>query len=77
MKIFISCQECFEQNLDGSQPYAYLKVTSINESSIFEFECPMGHQSKTVLRTPKHELLFTIGANAFIDGYFREVINQS
>ncbi|MEQ1485025.1 MAG: hypothetical protein ABL913_05560 [Methyloglobulus sp.] len=47
---------------------------SVCDDGIYEFECPQGHHTTTVLRTPKHEVLYTIGANAFLDGYFRDAI---
>jgi hypothetical protein len=41
---------------------------------VYEFECPNGHRTTTILRTPKHEVLYAIGANAYLDGYLRESI---
>ena len=52
----------------------YSRLYSVRDDGIYEFECPEGHRSTTVLRTPKHEVLFTIASNALLDGYLREAI---
>jgi hypothetical protein len=46
----------------------------VRDDGIYRFECPEGHQSITVLRTPKHEVLFTIASNALLDGYLRDSV---
>ncbi|HEY9596348.1 MAG TPA: hypothetical protein V6D33_01600 [Cyanophyceae cyanobacterium] len=52
----------------------YSRLCSVRDDGIYEFECPEGHRTVTVLRTPKHEVLFTIACNALVDGYLREAI---
>jgi glutamyl/glutaminyl-tRNA synthetase len=52
----------------------YSRLCSIRDDGIYEFKCPEGHQSLTVLRTPKHEVLFTIASNALLGGYLRDAV---
>jgi hypothetical protein len=58
----------------GESRTAYSRVCSIRDDGVYEFECPNGHRSITVLSTPKHEVLYTIGVNALLDGYLREAL---
>lgn len=74
MRLEISCSKCSEQIAPGESGAVYSRVYSVCDGGIYEFECPQGHRTTTVLRTPKHEVLYTIGANAFLDGYFRDAI---
>lgn len=76
MRLEIICSNCADQIAPGQSGKVYSRVCSVSESGVYEFECPNGHRTKTVLRTPKHEVLFTIGANALLDGYFRDAISS-
>lgn len=57
---------------------------STNEFITLEFRddgcygvcCSRGHTSVTILQEQKFEILFDIGANAIIDGYYRESISS-
>jgi hypothetical protein len=49
-------------------------IFSVRDDGIYEFECPEGHHSSTVLLTPKHEVLFANASNALLDGYLRDAI---
>lgn len=75
MRIEIACNICSkEKSKETSSFVQYSRLCSIRDDGIYEFECPEGHRSITVLRTPKHEVLFTIASNALLDGYLRESI---
>ena len=75
MRIEIDCNICSHRKPEGTSPFLrYSRLCSVRDDGIYEFECPEGHRSITVLRTPKHEVLFTIAANALLDGYLRESI---
>lgn len=74
MRIEITCSKCSEQIALGESGVVHSLVCSMCDDGIYEFKCPQGHHTTTVLRTPKHEVLYTIGANAFLDGYFRDGI---
>lgn len=52
------------------------QVTEIRDDGRYEFKCSFGHQSITLLQQQKFEILFQIGANAIIDGYYREAISS-
>jgi len=58
----------------GESRTGYSRLCSLSDDGVYVFECPNGHRTTTVLRTPKHEVLYTIGANAILDGYSREAI---
>lgn len=74
MRIHLSCSKCVEAIAPGETGVAYSKVCSINDAGTYILECPNGHKSTIVLRTPKHEVLYLIGANALLDGYLRDAV---
>ncbi|OUC12977.1 MAG: hypothetical protein B0A82_19735 [Alkalinema sp. CACIAM 70d] len=75
MRIEIDCQICsHNESKEKSSFVRYARLCSVRDDGIYEFECPEGHRSITVLRTPKHEVLFAIASNALLDGYLREAI---
>ena len=74
MRLEISCFECLQDMAPGESRIAYSRLCSLSDDGVYEFECPNGHRTTTVLRTPKHEVLYTIGANAILDGYLREAV---
>lgn len=75
LRIEIGCSICsYDESKENSSFVRYSRLCSIRDDGIYEFECPAGHRSKTVLRTPKHEVLFAIACNALLDGYLRESI---
>jgi hypothetical protein len=75
LKIEITCNICSNNKLEAKSSFVqYSRLCSVRDDGIYEFECPEGHRSKTVLRTPKHEVLFAIASNALLDGYLRESI---
>ncbi len=74
MRLERSCTECSLQIAPGQSRTVYSRVCSIRDDGVYEFECPNGHRTITVLRTPKHEVLYTIGANALLDGYLRDAL---
>lgn len=73
MKIPISCSEC-EKEITDENPVVdvYGTVLLVSESGYYEFTCPKGHKTSTILNMQKYDLLFTLGVNAFIDCYYRE-----
>ena len=75
MRIQINCITCSNNGSKEASSYVrYSRLCSIRDDGIYEFKCPEGHQSLTVLRTPKHEVLFTIASNALLDGYLRDAV---
>ena len=74
MRLEISCTKCSNQIAPGESRTVYSRVCSVRNGGVYEIECPQGHRTTTTLHTPKHEVLYAIGANAFLDGYFRDAI---
>ena len=75
MRIEINCNICSrDKSEEKTSSVRYSRLCSVRDDGIYEFECPEGHRSLTVLRTPKHEVLFAIASNALLDGYLRESI---
>lgn len=42
----------------------------------YELVCRQGHRTVTILQEEKYEVLFEIGVNAIIDGYYREAVSS-
>lgn len=74
MYIQISCSKCSQAIAPGQSGVMYTKVVTLNELGTFVLECPAGHTSTTVLRTPKHEVLYLIASNAILDGHLRDAV---
>lgn len=74
LRIEISCHKCTEQIAAGESGTVYSLVCSVRDDGVYELKCPEGHCTTTVLRTPKHEVLYLVGANALLDGYFRDAL---
>lgn len=73
MKIPISCSECLRELTDENPVVdVYGTVLLVSEAGYYEFVCPKGHKTSTILNMQKYDLLFTLGVNAFIDCYYRE-----
>ncbi|MCT9423361.1 hypothetical protein KTI95_04385 [Acinetobacter baumannii] len=75
MKISITCGYCAHLSEPGAHLVAY-ELQVINDSGCYEFECPHGHRTVTILQQVKFEILFEIGVYAIKDGYYREAITS-
>jgi hypothetical protein len=73
MKIPVLCGECGAKNVD---PLPTTVFVGFRDDGRYEITCPKGHTLVTVLQQEKFEILFEIGANAIIDGYFREAVTS-
>jgi len=62
----------FGQGEVASPPYP--SYVELRDDGRYEFLCPQGHKTITVLQQQKFEILFEIGAYALIDGYYRESV---
>jgi len=88
MKIRLSCPDCQKEFWDdvrtGVRPTQghvprdefWFSVAEIQEDSRYESRCPKGHIVVTTLRNLKFEILYEIGANAILDGYYREAVSS-
>lgn len=77
MLLNLMCGECIKESLrKGTLLVDELKVpvSQISESGIYDVTCHKGHKTKVALRNSKFELLFDLGFNGLIDGYYREAV---
>lgn len=73
MRIPIVCFQCMKEDKDAAKPANFYEF---RDDGRYEFICPKGHKSLTVLQQQKFELLFDIGAYAIQDGYYREAVSS-
>lgn len=64
---------CFKCMLGLSSPSPIIWV-EYQESNLYEYTCPNGHELSSILKQHKLEILFNIGMHAIIDGYYREAV---
>lgn len=69
----MGCYKCDEVKDDK---YTILRQEMfVSDDGLYEHTCPDGHSNVTILRNLQFEILFEIGINAIIDGYFRESVS--
>lgn len=73
MKLFFHCLECAQKTPEPSLNFAFI---DIRNDGLYEFVCPKGHKSVSILQEQKFEILFQIGAHAVLDGYYREAVSS-
>lgn len=73
MKLLMPCMICFQELGKPTDEFVTLEF---RDDGRYEVCCSQGHTSVTVLQQQKFEILFDIGANAIIDGYYREAISS-
>lgn len=72
MKLYLDCTAC---KFDSENQTDYGVVVEYNDEGFYTFECPSGHKNFVMLQNLKFEILFEIGANAILDGYYRESVS--
>ncbi|HGM4724729.1 hypothetical protein [uncultured Serratia sp.] len=73
MKLLMPCMACFQEL---GHPTNELTTFEFRDDGRYETCCTRGHKSVTVLQQQKFEILFDIGANAILDGYYREAVSS-
>jgi hypothetical protein len=73
MKIPMMCTTCFQNEQDGVKSVESL---DLNDRGRFKITCQNGHTSIVFLNHQKFQILFEIGINAIIDGYYREAVSS-
>jgi len=78
MRLLISCMECVKDlqkngKLNSNIGSMFMQV-ELCDNDMYELTCPAGHKTTTMLQQQRFELLFEIGANAILDGYYREAV---
>ena len=64
---------CQKENVRPS--FEYMMV-EFRDDGRYESTCSNGHSQTTFLQEQKFEVLFDIGANAILDGYYREAVSS-
>lgn len=64
---------CLAQNGYPSMEFSRVEF---RDDGRYELICSSGHETTTVLQQQKFEVLFEIGANAILDGYYREAVSS-
>lgn len=73
MKLLMPCMACFQELDHPTNEFVSLEF---RDDGRYELCCSRGHNSVTVLQQQKFEILFDIGANAILDGYYREAVSS-
>ncbi|WP_414502310.1 hypothetical protein [Zymobacter sp. IVIA_5232.4 C2] len=73
MKLSIPCMECLKEL---GHPTLEFEILELCDDGRYEICCSRGHKSVTILQQQKFEILFDIGANAILDGYYREAVSS-
>jgi len=73
MKVHTVCMFCQMANPQGVPDTMWIS-TEINDTGAYQLRCAQGHDFWLIVQQPRYELLFTIAANALIDGYYREAV---
>lgn len=73
MRLLVPCMQCFQE---FGKPSEELSHVEIRDNGCYEIKCSHGHETITVLQQQKFEVLFDIGANAILDGYYREAVSS-
>jgi hypothetical protein len=71
VRLLIPCMECLK---DLGRADEWLARVEFRDDGRYEVLCPRGHRSVTILQQAKYEVLFEIGVNAILDGYYREAV---
>ncbi|WP_427837893.1 hypothetical protein ABUS21_12135 [Acinetobacter baumannii] len=73
MKIPMMCTTCFQNGQDGVKS---VESIDLNDTGRFKLICKNGHTTIVFLNHQKFQILFEIGINAIIDGYYREAVSS-
>lgn len=75
MRLAIACAECTKRLTEWVAPLNFQHV-EVRDDNCYEVTCVQGHKSTILLQQQKFEVLFDIGANAIIDGYYRDAVSS-
>jgi len=73
MRLLIPCMSCLQ---NFGKPTGKFSHVEFCDDGRYEIRCAFGHETTTVLQEQKFEVLFDIGANAILDGYYREAVSS-
>ncbi len=77
MKIMSSCPVCLQEGIANGDVLTI--IGSLSEAELrndgkYDVTCSRGHKSITLLQQHKFEILYEMGANAILDGYYVEAV---
>ncbi|QKE72670.1 hypothetical protein HPK19_07550 [Arthrobacter citreus] len=75
MFINVHCNQCIDISYREDKPlnFRFYKA-NVNENGIYNFTCDNGHKITAISVYDKYEILFQMGANALLDGYYFEAV---
>lgn len=73
MKLYLPCIEC---QIERGIPSFEFTAIELNDKGYYELTCSKGHNTIILLQNTKFEVLFEMGANAILDGHYREAISS-
>lgn len=71
MRLLIPCTDCLRE---AGQPDMWFGQAEFRDDGRYQVHCRRGHHTVLILQQEKYEVLFEIGVNAIIDGYYREAV---
>lgn len=74
MKLPMPCMSCVPP-CDGRIEMDLYSLP-IQDGNVYEFACQFGHKNVVLVPQLKFEILFEIGLNAIVDGYYREAVSS-
>lgn len=73
MKLPIFCFQCIENK---TVPLSNSSFVEVRDDGLYNMICIHNHVSLIALQQQNFEILFDVGANAIIDGYYREAVSS-
>ncbi|QGY38567.1 hypothetical protein [Bacillus sp. A260] len=76
LNIYIQCAQCIKSNQlnsSNNQDFQFYKVP-VNEEGVYNFICYRGHETTAISPYEKYQILFQMGANALLEGYYFESV---
>ena len=74
MKVVLECLKCVDEH---GELLGETMVVEIQDNGLYRVTCSKSHESLVFVPTPKHEILFQLGALALLDGHTREAVSSS
>jgi hypothetical protein len=71
MKVYFTCMACLREDSRPTVIPAFYK-----EDTRYDVTCRRGHRQVIYLKKERFEILYEIGVNAILDGYFRDAISS-
>ena len=79
MVLPLICGDCITEAVLAGRGFVdelLVPFGEVQDSPIYHVECAVGHKTKCLVENEKFELLFELGFNGLIDGYFREAVSS-